>query len=107
VLFGNTDMISGLSVRCICDSTLVQLNETDKQHTLLFSPNPTTSGITFHIPDQFGHATTIEIYNMFGQILCSHAFQDNVDLGSLSSGIYFVVITNDKGEKISARLMKE
>jgi hypothetical protein len=71
------------------------------------SPNPTTSAITLRIPPQFGKAEKLDIYNCIGQLQYSREFQPEIDLGSLSGGLYFIVVTNDKGERMTGKVIKE
>lgn len=69
-------------------------------------PNPTYGDINLQFPFQFGHVKAIEIYSPIGQLVMTTNIFTNLSLESLESGVYFVVATNDRGEKLTARSLK-
>ena len=62
-------------------------------------PNPTNGNITIEIPDMFINAN-ISVVNSLGVVILNTQARNlkvALDLNSLTSGVYFVVISNEKG----------
>jgi len=75
--------------------------------SLSLSPNPTTGPIHMQFPQTFGQAKTLEIYNSLGQLLTRQTGETHLDISCYVAGLYFVIATNDKGETLSAKVVKE
>jgi len=71
-------------------------------------PNPTINKITIKIPHQFGQTKTLEIYDRVGQLqlIKTDNFADT-DIGALTSGLYFIVLTNVDNERLTSKIIKE
>ena len=68
--------------------------ELDKQ--LLLYPNPTTHSITIQKPKSI-EVEEIKIYNSLGQILLITNWKPNIDLSTLSSGLFIVQFQTNQG----------
>jgi hypothetical protein len=72
-------------------------------------PNPTTGAFTINL-GMINEGFTIELLNNVGQVLKTTLF-NNTDQGQVeiegASGLYFVRITNQQGEKTILRIIKE
>jgi len=71
-------------------------------------PNPTTGKSTIWTPQQFGQIKSFRIYDCIGQkqIEKTDKFSD-IDIGSLTSGLYFIVLTNFNNERLTSKIIKE
>lgn len=80
-------------------------NDNDSTNSISVFPNPTTGKINIPIPQQFGLIKTLEIYNCIGQlqIIKTDNFTD-IDISGLTNGLYFIVLTNDKHEKLATKV---
>lgn len=71
-------------------------------------PNPTTGQANIQTPKQFKQTKTLEIFNCTGQLqLTKTGNFSSIDLSSLPSGLYFIVLTNSDNEKITSKIIKE
>jgi hypothetical protein len=71
------------------------------------SPNPATTHINLQLPPQFEQATKIEVYDRIGQLLLRMSYTAEVDVCSLSAGLYYLVVSNEDGERVTGRFVKE
>jgi hypothetical protein len=100
------------SMGCIaCDSIDVQspvgINEINNaDSSIRIFPNPTSAKINFQIPKQFGRPNLMQIYTSIGELVSSITNSSELDLTTLKEGIYFIVVTNDRGEKLKAIVVK-
>ncbi len=78
-----------------------------QNYNLSLSPNPTSGTIHMQIPEQFGFVKSIEIYNSMGQLQTRQSSETRLDISSYATGLYFVIATNDKGETLRAKVVKE
>jgi len=71
-------------------------------------PNPANKEINLQIPQQFGQPKSLEIFNCIGQLqkIRTKEFA-NIDISSLTSGLYFIVLTNSENERIISKIIKE
>ena len=63
---------------------------------LLLYPNPTTHSITIQKPKSI-EVEEIKIYNSLGQILLITNWKPNIDLSTLSSGLFIVQFQTNQG----------
>jgi len=72
------------------------------------SPNPTTGQINIQIPPQFGQTKTLEVFDYTGQLQLAKTdnFSD-IDISSLTSGLYFIVVTNTDNERQTLKIIKD
>ncbi len=75
---------------------------------ICYSPNPTSGIINIQIPQQFGQTKTLEIFDYIGklQVIKTDNFSD-VDMSFLTSGLYFIVLTNNGNERQTIKIIKE
>jgi hypothetical protein len=86
------------------DSTLLpnSIYEFDEiKHPLKLFPNPSDSKFNIQSPKSFGEIKTLEIYSSIGILIKNSESLTSFDLNLFDNGIYFIVITNNKGEKLS------
>jgi hypothetical protein len=71
-------------------------------------PNPTNGQIKIHIPPQFGKTKSLEVFNCIEQlqIYQTDRFTD-LDISNLTSGLYFLVLTNTDNERQTIKIIKE
>ena len=71
-------------------------------------PNPTTGQVNIQISKQFGQIKTLEIFDCIGQsqLVKTDNFSD-IDISFLTSGLYFVVLTNLDNERQTMKIIKE
>jgi len=70
-------------------------------------PNPTNGQTNIHISKQFGQTKTLEIFDIIGQLKLTKtdSFSD-IDISSLTSGLYFIVLTNTDNERQTMKIIK-
>jgi photosystem II stability/assembly factor-like uncharacterized protein len=87
---------------------LVNVNELEYCKSLKIYPNPTTGDINLQIPQQFGQTKTLEVFDCIGQkqFEKTNDFTD-IDISSLTSGLYFIVLTNKDNERQIVKIIKE
>ncbi len=81
----------------LADDSYVQENKTD--FLIQIFPNPATTSITIQTPQ----ASTIEIFNLEGQILRTikqTELKTSIDVSQLPAGIYFIRATSEKGADV-------
>lgn len=85
------------------------LTDTDEYDAELFadiSPNPTTGTIVITCLKPH----RVELFNIQGQCITSQQSLDNslsIDLGNLPAGLYFVNVTDEKGQKTVKKIVKQ
>jgi hypothetical protein len=101
ILFGNWFSLG--EHNCACNPA--SLNET-KEDVISIYPNP-SQGV-FYIKSE-GNIQTIRVLNAFGQVIANFSNLNNklvyqVDLSS-ESGLFLIQITNNKGERITRKVI--
>ena len=86
----------------------VGMNEMSSNNTFAVFPNPASQKINVFVNGNFGTIMKLEIFDCIGQLrfLKSSSFE-NIDINSLSSDIYFIVLTNHNNERLISKLIKE
>jgi len=69
-------------------------------------PNPTNGKLSLDISSDFEDAL-IEVYNINGQVVYTRNFTKTIDISDLNTGVYFLLITKNNGEKISFEVVKK
>jgi hypothetical protein len=71
-------------------------------------PNPASSKFIISYESDNNDSTQLNIYNLQGQIIMTREYSSNVsiDISSLNSGTYIVHLSNQKGEQIIRRIIK-
>ncbi len=63
--------------------------------------NPVKDKLVFNtVPED---CSFVEVFSISGQKIISHKFQNNINVSNLDSGIYLLVLKNQKGNKILTR----
>lgn len=83
------------------------LNEFPKGKNISVYPNPTTTTFSVRLPSTFSNPEKLEIFNNIGQMVGRFNRVENVDISGFPGGLYFVVVTNQEGERMSGRIIKE
>ena len=83
-------------------------NSSSINNLIAACPNPTNGQVNIQIPKQFGQTKTLEIYNCIGQLqfVKTDRFTD-IDISSLTSGLYFLELTNTENERQTIKIIKE
>lgn len=91
---GTTGMKGKIIVQ---NSTGINLNKTDNNISIY--PNPTNSIIHFNLNISESQKAMLKIFNTAGQKFMESQIQNGentLDLGSLSDGLYYLIITSNK-----------
>jgi hypothetical protein len=91
------------------DSTLLSLgiNEiSPTNYSAQICPNPASDRVSLRISNSFGEIDCIEFYNGFGQIVLTSKQIENINIGRLNTGLYFVKVRNSKGLEVITKLQK-
>ena len=75
----------------------VGINEVSQSNLFTVYPNPTNSAITINTKANY---TSIQIVNMFGQVVFTKEKSASLNVSSLPSGIYFIQLVDNKGSLI-------
>lgn len=90
----------------VCDFTTGLFENTDRLNSISIYPNPTNSIINIIDEKKQFQNSSIEIKNYMGQVIYSNSFNSQIDISSLSSGMYFLTI-QDKENKRTVKIIKE
>jgi len=88
-----------------CGGT-IGIDELINSFNIKLYPNPTTSSINIIDENNQFQNAYIEIKNYLGQVVFTSPFASQIDLSSLSSGMYFLTIEN-KNDKKTIKIIKE
>ena len=99
---GGPDRANGLSIRCVCDATVV-ITEIETEKILLY-PNPTTGELRIECGEL--RIENVDIFDVFGRKLLSHFQNTTIDISHLPVGVYFVKLYTESGEVIK-KVLKE
>ena len=105
----NADTIS-VFWQAFADSSLLVLSVKDVSVTnqeLKVFPNPATEKISIQVPTNFGFVNKIEIFSSLGQLVKTTNKSNDIDFSQFEKGIYLVIVTNDNGNKLWTRTVKE
>jgi hypothetical protein len=81
--------------------------EHNKEEINIF-PNPSSDKINIHVQQQFGEIKTLEIFDCIGQLQFVKTDNfSNIDISSLTSGLYFIVLTNFENKRLTSKILKE
>jgi Secretion system C-terminal sorting domain len=78
--------------------------EFDLNTKVLVYPNPFKNEINIKTNQNFD---TIEVYSVLGNKILSEKFKNSINSTILSKGIYFVALINEKGSKVSQKIIKD
>jgi len=91
------------------DSTLLALavNEiSGNTNPLIVYPSPATDEINLKIPSDFGKVLFINFYNNTGQHILTSKKTSEIEINFLLSGLYFLAISNEKGNIFKTKFLK-
>ena len=87
------------------NSTNTSITEKENLGQFIVYPNPASSEITINSSVKF---TTIKILNAIGQILHTQESSGSVSVSTLSKGIYFIELYDEKGKLLKiGKFIKE
>lgn len=90
-------------------SAITGLEEPNSANSIKIYPNPTQNQLNIsNLPSDF--SGIVSIYNPLGQLMYSEhksGSQFNIEIGHLYSGIYFIQLKYNNGQKITQKLFKE
>ena len=96
-------LTSNTATLTVTDAT--GINELSLLQNITIYPNPTSSEITINSSVKF---TTIKILNAIGQILLTQESSSIVSVSTLSKGIYFIELYDEKGKLLKiGKFIKE
>lgn len=122
-IFNDTIYISGAFLKANSDSVeyiaklkdpslynqcinVVSINELSEINQINVFPNPTTSILNITDKENQLQSATIEIKNYLGQTVFSSPFTPQINLQSLSAGMYFLTV-EDKYSKKTVKIIKQ
>ncbi len=91
------------------DSTLLTLglNEINSEmNAIRIFPNPASDFISVNISPSLGKINQIEFFNSLGQTVKISKQPDKINIRELSTGLYFIKITNTRGNSEVVKLRK-
>lgn len=95
-----------LSKKLIKQTNAVGLNENDLLQNIQLYPNPTNSNLNIVDENNQLQNATIQIKNYLGQLVFSSPFTSQINLHSLSTGVYFLTI-EDKSYTKTIKVIKQ
>jgi hypothetical protein len=113
ISFGTTTLINTDNTGNTVDIYLAKLgassviNELEIPMRLTVFPNPSAGRLAIQSPLAFGEIILMQVYNYLGQLKQTWAQRNDIDISSYESGLYFVVATNIRGERLSCTIVKE
>jgi hypothetical protein len=81
------------------------ITEQDIQEIINIFPNPVSDKLNIAAHDRFGKITSVEISDLTGKRFAIYKGTD-CNVAHLSSGIYFITVTNKHGHKLTSRFVK-
>lgn len=93
----------GLYINC----TITSILHKNINKNLIVYPNPTNSVLNISDAQNLFENSTIEIVNFLGQNVLFIAFQSQIDISKLESGIYTLKIKDDTGNFFTAKILKQ
>lgn len=85
---------------------LLKVKDMEQGASVRVYPNPATNEIQVEINPAFGTLRNLTVYNLLGQTLLSQK-DTKIDISSLNPGVYILTLTNDNGQKITSRFLKQ
>jgi hypothetical protein len=115
IVFGNETLINSsitgngedIFIAKLSEDTITNINYFSNEEILNIYPNPTSGKINIMVPQNFGEIKMMEIYNCIGQLQEIPENFTDIDISAYKSGLYFLVLSNGKGEKLRAKVLKK
>lgn len=70
-------------------------------------PNPMNQHFSIQVAPEFGNIKNVQVFSSLGQLMLTTKEINNIDVTKLTKGLYLIVLTNEKGNTISTRTLKE
>lgn len=86
-------------------SSIVEISKAE--YKLKVFPNPTSGIIRIQVPLKFGTVNRVEIFSSLGQLVKATKNVNDINFAQLDNGLYFIGVTNEKGERLWTRTIKE
>jgi hypothetical protein len=103
------DLAQSLADNCY-DIIFVGIDEIEFEEVLVY-PNPAKNTVTIELPYTNGGEYTVSMYSIDGSLLSKKVkYTERVnhfDISDLSSGIYFINLTTEKGKSRSIKFLKQ
>jgi hypothetical protein len=86
----------------------VGIEDYHTNYSINIYPNPTSGKNNICVPQQFGKTRKLELFDCTGQLqfVQTDNFPD-IDISSMTSGFYFIVLTNFDNERLTSKIIKE
>jgi aminopeptidase N len=78
------------------NSVTLSVNDVELDNQFIVFPNPTSHSITIQKPNSID-VHEIKVYNSLGQLLIKSSWKENMDLSTLSSGMFFIQFQTNQG----------
>lgn len=103
-----TNYLVGIALRyhSLIYNSVISVNELEYFNSYEIYPNPATSIINIVDENNELKNSNIQITDYFGQLVFSSPFTSQINLSSLSAGMYFLTI-DDKSNKKTVKIIKE
>jgi hypothetical protein len=82
------------------------ITEMEKINSVFVAPNPVTDKMNISAKDMI---QTISVYNNLGQVVLKqevNSTQSQLDLGSMTEGVYFISVQFKDGSKATRKVVK-
>jgi hypothetical protein len=99
-------MLSGFSIRCICDST-TQINDINQKEKIKMYPNPANDNVYIDCAEM--QDLKMQIYNIIGERILQRELTtstNEININLLSKGIYIIKLTGADWT-VQRKLIKE
>jgi hypothetical protein len=106
--YTNSNNCSNSATASILVDQCVGVDDNPNIESIIVYPNPASVQVNIQIPPQFGQTKILEVLDCVGQkqFEKTNDFTD-IDISSLTSGLYFLVITNKDNERQIIKIIKE
>jgi uncharacterized protein (TIGR02145 family) len=104
--YGYIGQNTGLSVRCMQNSVVSNVEKIEDANALKIFPNPASDIITINCTKTINE---ILIYNLFGQLVNKQQVNNNInrfDVSNLPNGIYVIEVEDAQGAMMQQKLIK-
>ncbi len=98
--FGNGIPFPGVftdAASCQVTNEIVTHVPAPSNNDLLCYPNPVSSALTIQAPNSDLNTTRTSLYDMTGRLVYQEAYNSTMDVSSLDTGSYIVVVETEKG----------
>lgn len=99
----------GGSATLTCDNSSTTSTNSRLANSISVTPNPFLDMISIKSTKSFAESDNLQIVDLYGRVVSSkrNIVDGEVDLSHLSSGVYFIQITNNQGEVGVHKIVKQ